>query len=191
VGIVGLGVGTIAAYSRQGDHFTYYEINPEVIRQAREYFTYLGDCEARIDVVLGDGRLSLERQDSQHFDLLVLDAFTSDAVPVHLLTREAFQVYLDHTREDGIIALHISTNHVDLQSVVRRIAEHFDLSVAWIESYGKEEDGTLDADWLLISKSAEIINKNAIRIKATPFEKAIDHIDLWTDDHANLLQVLK
>jgi spermidine synthase len=184
-------VGTVAAYGRTGDYYTFYEINPEVKRQAETYFTYLGRCKAKVDVILGDARLSLERQEPQDFDLLVLDAFTSDAIPVHLLTEEAFGIYLQHLKPDGVIALHISTIHVDLQSVVRRLAEHLGLSVAWIEAYRRESEGVFDSDWLILTGHEEFINHNAVRSRKSEFEKPIEDIDLWTDDHVNLLEVLK
>jgi len=191
VGIIGLGVGTIAAYGRQGDHFTFYEINPEVERQARKYFTYLADSRAATDVILGDARLTLERQQSRQFDLLVLDAFTGDAVPVHLLTKEAFEIYLKHLKPDGLIAMHISTNHIDLQSVVRRLAQHFRLSTAWIETYRNDAEGIFDSDWIILARSPDFQNHPGIRAATTEYKTPLKDISLWTDDHANLLQVLK
>jgi len=191
VGIIGLGVGTIAAYGKEGGHFTFYEINPEVERQAREYFTYLADCKAKVDVILGDARLTLERLDSRQFDLLVLDAFTGDAVPVHLLTKEAFEIYLGHLKPDGLIAMHISTNHVDLQSVVRRLAAHFQLSTAWIETHRNDAKGIFDSDWIILAKNKKILNHPQIKTAKTEYKAPLKDISLWTDNHANLLQVLK
>jgi len=108
IGVVGLGAGTVAAYAQAGDYVRMYEINPEVKRLATTRFTYLSNCLGRVEVVLGDARLSLEREPPQEFDLLVLDAFSSDAIPVHLLTREAFGLYERHLRPGGMIAAHIS-----------------------------------------------------------------------------------
>lgn len=191
IGIVGLGVGTIAAYGQPGDHITYYEINPEVERQALKYFTYLSDCKGEVDVVLGDARLSLEALDNQNFDLLVLDAFTSDAIPVHLLTKEAFEIYFKHLNPDGLIALHISTNHVDLQSVVRRLAQHFQLKTAWIETHRDDTKGIFDSDWMLMTKDPELLTQKNIHQRTTPYQTIPKEINLWTDDHVNLFQVLK
>ncbi len=191
VGIIGLGVGTIAAYGRPGDHFTFYEINPEVERQAKEYFTYLADCKAKVDVILGDARLTLERLDNQQFDLLVLDAFTGDAVPVHLLTKEAFEIYLGHLKPDGLIAMHISTNHVDLQSVVRRLAAHFALPTAWIETHRNDAKGIFDSDWIILARGKEFQSHPQIKISKTEYKAPLENISLWTDNHANLFQVLK
>src|SRR5207248_4464004 len=105
VGVVGLGGGTLAAYGRAGDTYRFYEIDPNVIRLAREHFTYLADCPATTDVILGDGRLSLEHEQPQNYDLIALDAFSGDIVPVHLLTAEAFDLYQRHLRPGGVIAV--------------------------------------------------------------------------------------
>ncbi len=127
VGVVGLGVGTLATYARPGDRYRFYEINPEVLRLARKHFTYLDDCRGRWEVVLGDGRLSLEREPSQQFQLLVLDAFNGDAVPTHLLTAEAFAVYRRHLAPDGAIAVHVTNTYLSLAPVVRGLAENYGL----------------------------------------------------------------
>ena len=129
IGAVGLGVGTIATYARPGDTLRFYEINPDVIRIAREHFSFLADCQGECDVVLGDARLSLEKESPQHFDLLVLDAFSGDAVPAHLLTREAFEIYRRHLQPDGMIAVHISNRYLDLRPVLAGLAEQFGYSL--------------------------------------------------------------
>src|SRR5262249_55601895 len=134
VGMVGLGVGTLAAYGRPGDRFRFYEINPDVIRLAEEHFTFLKDSQAEIDMVVGDARLSLERESPQNFDLLVLDAFRSDAVPAHLLTEEAFAIYLKHLRPEGVLAFHVTNRHLDLEPVIRGAAQRFDLHAVKIRS---------------------------------------------------------
>ena len=122
IGIIGLGVGTMAAYIRTNDYLHFYEINPEVLRLAKSPFTYLAHCPGKVECTLGDGRLSLERQPSQQFDLLALDAFNGDALPVHLLTREAFAVYDRHLKTNGIIAVDISNKSLDLEPVIANIA---------------------------------------------------------------------
>ena len=193
VGVIGLGAGAIAAYARPGDHFTFYEINPEVERLARTWFTYLQDCPARLDVIIGDARLSLANQPPQDLDLLVLDAFTGDAVPVHLLTVEAFEIYLNHLQSapHAALALHISNNHVDLPRIVRRLASHFNLHAAWIETHRDETLGTYDSDWILLSRDPGYFDTPIIRSAATPFPPLPDKTPLWTDEHTNLLPVLK
>jgi hypothetical protein len=189
IGAVGLGVGTIAAYGRPGDSIRFYEINPQVIAIASNpaYFTYLSDSPAEIELAPGDGRLSLEREAasgiSQDFDLLVLDAFSGDSVPVHLLTREAFAVYLRHLREpDGILAVHITNTYLDLRPVVVAAAENYGLHAAWIQATG---DGRIssDSEWMLLSRgqlpgvSAELAKLRRVRP--------------WTDDYSNLLEILR
>ena len=124
IGIIGLGIGTLASYGRPGDYIKFYEIDPEVINVAHNenYFTYLSDCQAQVETVLGDARISLERElaenSPQHYDIFVIDAFTSDAIPAHLLTKEAFEIYLSHLNSDGIIAVHITNRHLNLVPVL-------------------------------------------------------------------------
>jgi len=191
VGVVGLGVGTLAAYGKDGDVMIFYEINPEVTRLAWERFTYLSSTRAEVGVIEGDGRLSLERQDTQGFDLLVLDAFTSDAVPLHLLTVEAFETYLRHLRPEGVIAVHVSTVHLELQGVVWRLAEHFNLERAWIEGDEDESMGVFASDWILLTRDRELLSRPLVRRAATPPKASWNRVDLWTDDRVNLLQILR
>ena len=191
IGVVGLGVGTIAAYGLPGDTIRFYEINPEVERLARKYFTYLADSAAAIDVVLGDARLSMEYQEPQGYDVLALDAFSSDAVPVHLLTVEAFEIYLRHLKPDGVLAVHISTRHLDLQSVIWKLAEHFGLHSRWIESYEQSRTGALSSDWILLSRSESPLKTPAIAARCSSPYADLARVPLWTDDHINLLKVLK
>ena len=190
IGIVGLGVGTIAIYGNKTDTICFYEINPEVERLARKYFTYLEDSKAKIEVALGDGRLSMERQAPQQYDVLAVDAFSSDAVPVHLLTAEAMAIYLRHLSNDGVLAFHISTMHLDLHSVVWKLAEHFGLETAWIESYEDEEEGALSSDWILLSRSRDFVDSDVIQDAASSPKVRRKEVDLWTDDHINLLEIL-
>ena len=191
VGIIGLGTGTIAAYGRPGDRYTFYEINPAVARLARTWFTFLDDSQAQCDVVLGDARLSLERQEPQKFDVLALDAFNSDAIPVHLLTREAFDLYLNrHLKPDGVLAAHISNNALHLEPVVRALAEHFEYEVAVIKSRRRWLRRTDTCTWALVTRNRQLLDLEAIR-EATRPEEAPRRRVLWTDDYSSLLQVLK
>ena len=191
IGIVGLGVGTIATYGKQGDDICYYEINPEVERLARKHFTYLEKCPADVEVVIGDARLSMENEVARNYDLLVLDAFSSDAVPLHLLTKEAFEIYLKHIADDGVIAFHTSSMHLDLQSVVFRLAEHFGLKFAWIMNDEIPEEGILASDWILLTKNEEFLDNDKIKRAATKPSDDYKDITLWTDDHTNLFEIFK
>ena len=190
MGIVGLGVGTLATYGRKGDYIQFYEINPEVTRLAQTWFTYLPNCRAQVEVVPGDARLSMEKEPRQGFDLLVLDAFSSDVVPVHLLTREAFEIYLRHIKPGGVIAVHISSVHLDLQAVVFTLAQHFSLKYLWIESDDDNEAGTYAADWVLVTNNKDFLEQESIYSRATDTND-IRPVMLWTDDYVNLFEIFK
>ena len=191
IGIVGLGVGTIAIYGRESDTIRFYEINPEVERLAKKYFSYLSDSKAKIDVVLGDGRLSMEREPSQQYDVLAIDAFSSDAVPVHLLTAEAIEIYLKHLAEGGVLAFHISTQHLDLKSEVWTLAEHFGLESAWIEGSEDDEIGVLASDWILLSDNKDLLDSGPIRKETSSPGHHKKKVSLWTDDYINLVEIIK
>jgi hypothetical protein len=190
VGLVGLGIGTLATYGRPGDTFRFYEINPMVEHLARKYFHYLADSRAKVDVVHGDARLTLDRQlnrqEPQNFDVLALDAFSGDAIPVHLLTVEAFQIYLRHLAPRGIIAVHISNRHFDLEPVVDGLAAHDHLATACIHS-DDTNFGGYASEWILVSRDPSVFQSKPIR-DATRADG--DRRVLWTDDYAPLVQVL-
>jgi hypothetical protein len=188
VGVVGLGVGTLAAYARPGDCFRFYEINPAVIDLARQFFEYLSDCRGTAEVVRGDARIVLEQESPQSFDVLVLDAFSSDAIPVHLLTREAFSVYLRHLTEDGVLAVHISNVHVDLSPVVAGHSDCFGLAIAKVESPGDDRQETRHAIWMLLSRNARSLDMEAIqRAKRPPPDRRL----IWTDQRNSVFQTLR
>ena len=192
IGVVGLGVGTLATYAQRGDDVHFYEINPEVLRLATSEFTYLTNCQGKVEVTLGDARLSLEREPSQDFDLLVLDAFNSDAPPVHLLTQEAFTVYQRHLKPKGIIAVDISNLSLDLEPVVINLARHFNYKVTIIDDVGIPNKWWIYSSvWMLLSSGEEIINSPAIRLAARPLQTNPAGIPLWTDDFASLFQILR
>jgi hypothetical protein len=187
VGLVGLGIGTLATYARPDDSYQFYEINPMDERLAREYFHYLANCKGKAEVVHGDARLSLEHQPPQQFDVLVLDAFSGDAIPVHLLTVEAFQIYLNHMAPQGVIAVHISNRHFDLQPVVQAIADHHNLATAFIHC-DNTQFGGYSSYWILVAKDPKALDSKAIRDASTA--EADNRRVLWTDDHASLVEVL-
>lgn len=195
LGLVGLGTGSLATYGRAGDQVHIYEINPDVERVARDYFTYLEESDADIQVVLGDARLSMEeelgRGEPQQFDLLALDAFSSDAIPIHLLTKEAFDLYLRHLEKDGIIAVHISNRYLDLQPVVEKLAHEFGLSVATVSDDESESWWIYRTKWVLIAREERLLEADEIREKTSPLSAKTDQAPIWTDDHASLVQVLR
>jgi len=192
VGNIGLGVGTIAAYSKPGDTYRFYEINPDVDRIAREYFTYLKDAKGLQQVVLGDGRISLERELAsnvrQQFDILTVDAFSGDGIPVHLLTREAFALYWEHLKPDGILALHITNRHFDLSPVVRALARELDKQALWIKDMSDREKGNNYSEWILVTSNQTFLRDPFVNFRIQPWPTPREI--LWTDDYSNLFQVV-
>jgi SAM-dependent methyltransferase len=195
IGLVGLGAGTLAAYGRPGDTLRFYEINAAVEPLARKHFSYLRGAVADVAVVLGDARLVLEdelaRGQPQAFDALVLDAFSSDAIPVHLLTREAMDVYLRHLRPGGVIAVHISNRFLDLQPVVDGLARHFGLhAVIIVDDPPADEWWLYRTTWVLLSRDPALFAEDAISHAMEAREEQPRTVD-WTDDHASLFGILK
>ncbi|MBU4224620.1 MAG: fused MFS/spermidine synthase, partial [Chloroflexi bacterium] len=197
VGVLGLGVGTLATYGQPGDVYRFYEINPAVVRLAEGqagYFSFLADSRAEVTVVLGDARLSLENElaagERHNFDILVLDTFSSDAIPVHLLTREAFELYLQHLQPEGILALHITNHHLDLRPVVWKLADNYSLSRVLVDSEGDGVRG-FRSIWMLLARDPALLDQPAIARNTTPLGEYKTSIRLWTDDYSNLFQILK
>jgi spermidine synthase len=187
VGLVGLGVGTLAAYSRPGDVYRFYEINPMVETFARSEFTFLADAAATVAVVPGDARLALEREADQRYDVLVVDAFSGDAVPAHLLTIEAMRLYFRHLAPEGVLALHLSNNHLDLipvaDALVRALGKH-----ALLVDSEPEQEEVFGAKWVLVASAplqAPEIVAAAEALWSRPGLRA------WTDDYSNLFEILK
>ncbi len=188
VGVVGLGTGTLAGYGRKGDFYKFYDINPAVVTIARSDFKYLGDSEAKIEVALGDARLTLERDAPEKFDVLAVDAFSSDSIPVHLITREALAVYLRHMKPGGIIAFHVSNRFLNLGPVVGQLAR---ISGAHAVSvYEKGEEDRTQSDWVLVSLDRKALEDKVIKDVSEPVEER-PLWRLWTDDYNNLVQILK
>jgi len=192
VGIIGLGAGTIATYGRKGDTYRFYDINPAVVEIAKRDFHFLSDSSATIETVLGDARLSMEREASQQFDVLAIDAFSSDSIPVHLITDEVMDVYLRHMKEGGIVAFHVSNRFLDLKPVVLKFAEKRGLQAGWIHEgeMGKEEASSTNSDWVLITRDKNFFLRDQI-IDVAYFIAPQPGWRIWTDDFNNLLQVLR
>jgi len=192
IGVVGLGVGTLACFARQGDQITFYEINPAVLQLAETHFTFLGDARARgatIDVEMGDGRLVLERQVPQQFHLLVVDAFSGSSVPVHLLTREAMDVYRRHLAAGGAIVIHATNSHLYLVPVVRALAEDAHLNWRRVHTVKDARKLCLASDWVVIGGSESFLS--AIPDVPPPASQQDDFtIPVWTDQNNNLFRIL-
>ena len=202
VGVVGLGCGTLSCYMNRGDYLRYYEIDPAVVEMAAKHFTFNRDAIDRgvdVDVLLGDARLVLERQidagDGQHFDVLVVDAFSSDAVPIHLLTEECFQVYWRHLKPDGILAVHISNRHLNLAPVIRTQARAIQKTAHLFRTRAADSTNQADmdhpCDWVLVTDSAEFIERRTQFSAFVPWPKAPLIPNRWTDDFSNLFSVLR
>jgi len=188
VGVVGLGAGSIAVYADADDTYRFYDINPAVIEVADTWFTYLKDSPGKMETVLGDARLSLEREPPQGFDVLAVDAFSGDSIPVHLITVEAFSEYLRHLAPKGVIAFHVSNRFLDLKPVLLAISEHHKLEYAYVHEGG--EDGGTTSDWILITRHKPLILRKEIVESTEPVAPQPDW-RLWTDDYNNLIQVFK
>jgi hypothetical protein len=196
VGVLGLGAGTVGVYAQPGDVYRYYEINPVVVRLAEGeggYFTFLSDSKAKTTVVTGDARISLEQElasgQKQNFDVLILDTFSSDSIPVHLVTKEAFELYLSHLAPDGVIAAHVSNRHLDLRPVFWQLAREFTLTIVQVDTpasgYG------FPSEWILLARDPASLKIPAIQSRTTSFEGFSTSVRLWTDDYSNLFQILK
>lgn len=189
VGLLGLGAGTLATYGRPGDYFRFYEINPLVLELARKHFYYLAESRARVEVALGDARLSLEREPEQHFDLLAVDVFSGDSIPVHLLTREAFALYFRHLKPDGMLAVHVSNKHLDLPPVVERAAREF-RKAAWMIDTDEDDEGScFGSTWVLLASDGKVFEQQIFRGgEPAPSRPGLP---IWTDDYSNLYRILK
>lgn len=197
IGVIGLGVATLAAYGRPGDTFRFYEINPEIISLAEGqggHFSFLRDTRARYETISGDARISLERELSQGqpqaFDILVLDAFSGDSIPVHLLTAEAFDLYLQHLRPGGLLALHISNRYLDLTPVVLLQARRLGLSSALIH-HPSDGPHSFTSRWVLLSAEEDFLLIPQIAAARSPVPPSLPSVRLWTDDYSNLFQVIR
>lgn len=190
VGVVGLGTGTVAGYSRMGDLYRFYEINPAVKKIAENDFWYLHNAEGAIEVVMGDARLSLEREAPQNYDLLVVDAFSSDSIPVHLLTKEAIALYFRHLKPEGVLAVHISNRFIDLKPVLERAAQALGKRALLVETEDDEEGRCFGTSWVLLAHGGQLLDRAEFRKAGTALAQA-PWLRVWTDDYSNLFKVLK
>jgi spermidine synthase len=193
IGAVGLGAGTIAAWGDTGDAMRFFEINPAAETYARQYFTFLSDSRATVDVVLGDARLSLERElrdgiGSRAYDVLAIDAFTGDAIPVHLLTREAFALYFAVMNPDGVLALHVSNRYLELVPVVRGLARELGLEALEIEQDQDAWNAVEASTWMLVTRDGAFIER--VQESAQPAEADARSL-IWTDTFSSVIRVLK
>ncbi|WP_286264866.1 spermidine synthase [Thalassotalea atypica] len=194
VGLIGLGAGTLAAYGKPQEYYHFYELNPAVKTFAEQYFSYIEQSKAVVEISLGDGRALLQQEalefGSQGYDVLVVDAFSGDAIPTHLLTQEAFELYWVHLKEQGVLALHISNTHLDLKALTRTLAKSIDKQAVYFKSEANDEN-TNDAEWVLITNNQQFLSTYKVKKLITPWPESSNKTLLWTDDYSNLFSVLK
>jgi len=196
-GFVGLGAGTLAAYGNTGDNYVFYELNPAVISAAENFFSYLSDSAASIELVQGDGRVSLQQQfdrsGSQQFDVLVIDAFSGDSIPQHLLTQEAVALYFKHLKQEGVLAIHISNTHLNLIPLVRGLANALNKEIVYVKTKAKGSEEH-DAQWVMLTNNQQLLNDARLKVYRSAWSsenQREDNLIIWSDEHSDLLSVLK
>ncbi|MGA8531662.1 MAG: fused MFS/spermidine synthase [Acidobacteriaceae bacterium] len=190
IGVVGLGAGTLAAYGKPGDHLRFYEINPAVLPIAQNLFTYIRESGAQISYALGDARLSLTHEPPQHFDVLAIDAFSGDAIPIHLLTTQAMTVYRRQLAPDGILAFHVSNQYLDLVPVVAELAQAAGMQSRVVETPSDPSRGEYRATWVLVTNNAAFLAQPMVAAMARPIPPR-PGLRVWTDDYSSLLPILQ
>jgi spermidine synthase len=195
IGIVGLGAGTLACYAKNQQNWTFYELDPLVVDIARNpaYFTYLSQCSPKAAMRVGDARLSLEKEPDQKYDLFVIDAFSSDSIPTHLLTQEAIELYFKKLKPNGILALHITNRHLSLKKVLSDHAKHLRLS-ALIQEFKPQQEIPLvvATDWVVMTNKAETLEPLR-QSQLGSWQKLPLYFDMrpWTDDFTNIVTIWK
>ena len=192
VGVLGLGVGALMTYAREGDDWVFYEIDPLVIDLAERHFSFLDATKAKVTHVLGDGRLSLEREAPRGFDLLAVDAFSGDAVPMHLVTREAMAIYVKHLAPGGAIVFQATNRFVDLMPVIRRLADEFGMQTLWVDDEPEKRPNTFafGTDQVIVTKNEALLQSPLLQNAGRPAPPRND-LATFTDDYYNLLRILK
>ena len=194
--MIGLGAGALAVYARKGDEFKFYEIDPQVAAVALAEFTFIKDAPSSTEIVLGDGRLSLEREPPQNYDVLAIDAFSGDSIPMHLITREAMALYVRHIKPDGVIVFQATNRFVDIAPVVERLAGELGLTAVLVSDQpettyaDKHEYWTSSTDQIIVTRNKAVLDAAPVRSAAQALEPRPD-FRVWTDDFYNLLNVLK
>ena len=180
----------MAAYGRAGDHIRFYEINPAVPAIAKKTFTYIGDSAAEVEIVEGDARTSLALESPQNFDVLVVDAFSGDAIPLHLLTTEAMAIYRRHLAPNGILAFHISNRHVDLAPAIALLADSAGMEARRVSSGSTQQRGEYTASWMLVTANKEFFARRELSAVAR-LPEARPGLQVWTDDYSALMPLIR
>jgi spermidine synthase len=190
IGVIGLGAGTLAAYGHRGDHIRFYDINPAVPAIAQNVFTYLRESAAQIQIVEGDARTSLARESPQHFDVLVVDAFSGDAIPIHLLTTEALALYRRHLAPNGVLAFHISNRHVDLAPAIALLAASAGMQARRVSTNSTPQPGEYTSTWMLVTADPDFFAQPELSAVARLPERK-PSLKVWTDDYSALLPLIR
>jgi SAM-dependent methyltransferase len=191
IGVVGLGAGTLAVYAKPDDRIRFYEVNPLVAEIARRDFSFLADCRAPVDLLVGDARLVLERQPDQRFDVLVIDAFSSDSVPTHLLTLQAFELYFRHLAPDGVLAFHVSNRYLDLAALVWAAARATGREWIWVRTPERPRDAVFAADWAFVTSAGDFLALPDLRERMVEPPAARTRVAPWTDSSSSLASILR
>lgn len=190
VGVIGLGAGTLAAYGQLGDKITFYEINDAVEPIANNVFTYIRDSQAKINVILGDARISLASQPAQNYDVIAVDAFSGDAIPLHLITREAMALYRRHLAPGGIVAFHVSNQYLNLAPEVALLAQSANMQAKVVQSPPDESRGAFSSTWVLVTSNEDFLSQPEIAFQCHKIP-TLPNLRLWTDDYSSLLPILQ
>ena len=194
VGVIGLGAGALAAYANPGDHWVFYEISPSVVRAAKKDFTFLEKMKGTHEIVIGDGRLSLDRESPRQFDILAMDAFSGDSIPTHLITKEAMEIYMKHLKPNGVIVFQATNRFVDLLPVARNLADAHGLSIVLVTDSPEFETGPeywlAHTDQVIMTRNTALLNSEKIKSGAVEIPKRKD-FPMFTDDYINLLRLFK
>jgi SAM-dependent methyltransferase len=190
VGVIGLGTGTLATYGTPGDVFRFYDINPAVEPLARRYFTFLRESKAKVEVVDGDARVSMAREAPQQYDVIAIDAFSGDAIPVHLITSEALEVYKRQLRPNGVVVFHVSNRYLNLPPVVEQIARHAGMHTAFISSPDESIHDVWTSDWVIVTADSALIANPQVKA-ATDSITVPPRLRRWTDDYNSLIPILR
>lgn len=191
IGIIGLGAGTLAAYGEPGDVMRFYEINPAVIEQAGSHFSFVKDSAAKVDIILGDARLSMEREEPQSYDIFMLDAFSGDSIPAHLLTAEAFDMYQRHLKPNSAVALHITNSHLDLRPVVAAAARRAGMHWAMVHTERDDSKRVRKCDWMLLSRDENFFKQPGVHPFLSEYDATYPQEREWTDAYHDLISILK
>jgi hypothetical protein len=195
IGVIGLGTGTLSALGRQGDTIRFYEINPDVIKLSKDWFSYRQDSQAQIEIVLGDARMQLEREllsgKAQNFDVLIADAFSSDAIPLHMLSLECADIYRRHLKENGILAIHITNHYLDLVPVTAGLAKHIGWDTVVIRGRESRDETVWESTWVLITQNKKFLDSPDIaRAKMSQKDNSFTPL-VWNDEYSSLLHIFK